>query len=68
MAIAAAPRLRSFDHCSNRLRVERLPALVAVARIFQSSGDFALAQATGLAFYPSKATRFGDDLRPQLGV
>jgi hypothetical protein len=52
------PRLRSFDHCSNRLRVEWLAVLVAVTGIFQPGADFPIAEAAGFAFRPPEATGF----------
>jgi hypothetical protein len=64
----ALPRLRPLDHCSHRLRVERLAALIAVARLFEPGTDFPVAQSTSFAFRPPKATRFRHHLRPQLGV
>jgi len=50
VAASWRPWLRSFDHCSNRLRVEWLPVLVAVAGIFQPGADFRSLRRAGFAF------------------
>ena len=39
----ALPRLRSFDHCADALRVKWLVALVDVTSFLQSSADFTVA-------------------------
>jgi hypothetical protein len=64
----ALPRLWSFDHGADALRVEGLAAFIAIACIFQPGADFSVAQAAGLALRPPKATRFGNHLRPQLSM
>jgi hypothetical protein len=53
VAASWRPWLRSFDHCSNRLRVEWLPVLVAVAGIFQPGADFPIVEAGRLCLSPS---------------
>jgi hypothetical protein len=58
----------SFDHGADTPWVEGLTALVAVAAVLQPGADFTVAEASGFALRPPKATRFGDHLRPQLGV
>src|SRR5262245_11628458 len=42
---SALPRLWPLDHCSDRLRVERLCAVIAVTWILQPGADFAVAMA-----------------------